>query len=207
MDIIKLYLSQLFANLGRQLSLMEWTDILDILLLTLVLYYVYRFIRDRRAGKLAVGVLVVLAVLVLSEVLELNAMRFLLQNVVQVGIIAIMVLFQPELRSALETMGNQPLRGIKSLSESKDIARFNEVINSVTKVLYPSVAKKFGTTTSRVERAIRHAIEVAWDRGDVDTLNSYFGYTIQNSRGKPTNSEFIAMIADNLSLKHKYTTV
>lgn len=82
-----------------------------------------------------------------------------------------------------------------------------DVINSVTKVLYPSVAKKFGTTTSRVERAIRHAIEVAWDRGDVDTLNSYFGYTIQNSRGKPTNSEFIAMIADNLRLKHRYTTV
>ena len=82
-----------------------------------------------------------------------------------------------------------------------------DVINSVTKVLYPSVAKKYQTTTSRVERAIRHAIEVAWDRGDVDTLNSYFGYTIQNSRGKPTNSEFIAMIADNLRLKYKYTTV
>ena len=83
----------------------------------------------------------------------------------------------------------------------------DDIINSVTKVLYPSVAKKFGTTTSRVERAIRHAIEVAWDRGDVDVLNSYFGYTIQNSRGKPTNSEFIAMIADNLRLKYKYTTV
>ena len=82
-----------------------------------------------------------------------------------------------------------------------------DVINAVTKVLYPSVAKKFGTTTSRVERAIRHAIEVAWDRGDIDTLNSFFGYTIQNSRGKPTNSEFIAMIADNLRLKYKYTTV
>lgn len=79
----------------------------------------------------------------------------------------------------------------------------NDVINSVTKVLYPSVAKKYQTTTSRVERAIRHAIEVAWDRGDVDTLNSYFGYTIQNSRGKPTNSEFIAMIADNMRLKYK----
>ena len=79
----------------------------------------------------------------------------------------------------------------------------NDVINSVTKVLYPSVAKKYQTTTSRVERAIRHAIEVAWDRGDVDTLNSYFGYTIQNNRGKPTNSEFIAMIADNLRLKYK----
>jgi two-component system response regulator (stage 0 sporulation protein A) len=83
----------------------------------------------------------------------------------------------------------------------------NDIINSVTKILYPSVAKKYQTTTSRVERAIRHAIEVAWDRGDVDTLNSYFGYTIQNTRGKPTNSEFIAMIADNLRLKYKYATV
>ncbi len=79
----------------------------------------------------------------------------------------------------------------------------NEIINSVTKILYPSVAKKYATTTSRVERAIRHAIEVAWDRGDIDTLNSYFGYTIQGNRGKPTNSEFIAMIADNLRLKYK----
>ena len=83
----------------------------------------------------------------------------------------------------------------------------NEIINSVTKILYPTVAKKYQTTTSRVERAIRHAIEVAWDRGDVDTLNSYFGYTIQNTRGKPTNSEFIAMIADNLRLKYKYATI
>ena len=82
-----------------------------------------------------------------------------------------------------------------------------DIINSVTKVLYPTVAKKYSTTTSRVERAIRHAIEVAWDRGDVDTLNSYFGYTIQNSRGKPTNSEFIAMIADNLRLKYKFCLV
>ncbi|MBQ1982261.1 MAG: sporulation transcription factor Spo0A [Clostridia bacterium] len=79
----------------------------------------------------------------------------------------------------------------------------SDIINSVTKVLYPSVAKKYQTTTSRVERAIRHAIEVAWDRGDVDTLNAYFGYTIQNNRGKPTNSEFIAMIADNLRLKYR----
>ena len=83
----------------------------------------------------------------------------------------------------------------------------NDIINSVTKVLYPTVAKKYGTTTSRVERAIRHAIEVAWDRGDIDTLNSYFGYTIQNSRGKPTNSEFIAMIADNLRLKYKCAAI
>jgi len=81
----------------------------------------------------------------------------------------------------------------------------SDVINSVTKILYPSVAKKYQTTSSRVERAIRHAIEVAWDRGDLDTLNSYFGYTIQGSRGKPTNSEFIAMIADNLRLSNKFS--
>ena len=79
----------------------------------------------------------------------------------------------------------------------------NDVINSVTKVLYPSVAKQYQTTSSRVERAIRHAIEVAWDRGDIDTLNAYFGFTIQNTRGKPTNSEFIAMIADSLRLSNK----
>ena len=78
-----------------------------------------------------------------------------------------------------------------------------EMMGSVTKLLYPSVAKKYKTTSSRVERAIRHAIEVAWDRGDVDVLSSYFGYTIQSSRGKPTNSEFIAMIADKLRLKMK----
>ena len=79
----------------------------------------------------------------------------------------------------------------------------SEIINSVTKILYPTVAKKYQTTTSRVERAIRHAIEVAWDRGDIEVLNSYFGYTIQVNRGKPTNSEFIAMIADNLRLRYK----
>lgn len=78
-----------------------------------------------------------------------------------------------------------------------------EVINSVTKVLYPEVAKRYGTTASRVERAIRHAIEVAWDRGDLETLQKYFGYTVSNAKGKPTNSEFIAMIADRLLLERK----
>ena len=78
-----------------------------------------------------------------------------------------------------------------------------EMINAVTKVLYPEVAKRFGTTPSRVERAIRHAIEVAWDRGDIEVLQKYFGYTVSNIKGKPTNSEFIAMIADSLTLQQK----
>jgi two-component system response regulator (stage 0 sporulation protein A) len=78
-----------------------------------------------------------------------------------------------------------------------------DIINAVTKVLYPTVAKKYSTTPSRVERAIRHAIEVAWDRGDLETLQKFFGYTVSNIKGKPTNSEFIAMIADRLSLQRR----
>lgn len=96
------------------------------------------------------------------------------------------------------------IRGYQYLREAIILSVNNdEMISSVTKVLYPTVAKTFKTTPSRVERAIRHAIEVAWDRGDVDVLSSYFGYTIQNERGKPTNSEFIAMIADRIRLQRK----
>ncbi len=78
-----------------------------------------------------------------------------------------------------------------------------ELLSAVTKELYPAIAKKYNTTASRVERAIRHAIEVAWGRGQVDTINKLFGYTIHNEKGKPTNSEFIAMVADKLRLKNK----
>lgn len=96
------------------------------------------------------------------------------------------------------------IKGYQYLREAIILSINNtEMMSSVTKLLYPTVAKTFNTTASRVERAIRHAIEVAWDRGDVDVLSSYFGYTIQNTRGKPTNSEFIAMISDKLRLKMK----
>ena len=94
------------------------------------------------------------------------------------------------------------IKGYQYLREAIIIAvKDMDVINAVTKVLYPAVAKRFGTTASRVERAIRHAIEVAWDRGDLETLQKYFGYTVSNAKGKPTNSEFIAMIADRISLE------
>lgn len=96
------------------------------------------------------------------------------------------------------------IKGYQYLREAIILSVNNtEMMGSVTKLLYPTVAKTYKTTSSRVERAIRHAIEVAWDRGDVDVLSSYFGYTIQSSRGKPTNSEFIAMIADKLRLQLK----
>lgn len=78
-----------------------------------------------------------------------------------------------------------------------------EMLNSITKILYPSIAKKYQTTPSRVERAIRHAIEVAWSRGKMETLDSLFGYTINIGKGKPTNSEFIALIADKIRLHYR----
>lgn len=96
------------------------------------------------------------------------------------------------------------IKGYQYLREAIIIAVEDmDVINAITKVLYPQVAKAFGTTPSRVERAIRHAIEVAWDRGDLDTLQRFFGYTVSNTKGKPTNSEFIALIADKLQLQLK----
>lgn len=96
------------------------------------------------------------------------------------------------------------IKGYQYLREAILIAVDNmDVINAVTKVLYPEVAKRYATTASRVERAIRHAIEVAWDRGDLETLQKYFGYTVNGVKGKPTNSEFIAMIADRLQLQQK----
>ncbi len=96
------------------------------------------------------------------------------------------------------------IKGYQYLREAIKICVLDiKVLESVTKRLYPMVARQFGTTASRVERAIRHAVEVAWDRGNVDTLTGYFGYTINNGKGKPTNSEFIAMISDRLIMERK----
>ena len=96
---------------------------------------------------------------------------------------------------------------IKGYQYLRDAIRISvsdqEMLTSVTKILYPSIAKKHQTTPSRVERAIRHAIEVAWSRGKMETLNDLFGYTVNSGKGKPTNSEFIALIADKIRLDYK----
>ncbi len=96
--------------------------------------------------------------------------------------------------------GYQYLRDAIMMSVNDD-----EMLNSITKVLYPSIAKRHKTTPSRVERAIRHAIEVAWSRGKMDTIDELFGYTVNNGKGKPTNSEFVALIADKIRLEYKYS--
>lgn len=96
------------------------------------------------------------------------------------------------------------IKGYQYLRDSIMMAVHDmESVGAITKILYPSIAKKYHTTSSRVERAIRHAIEVAWDRGDLEILQSYFGYTVSGIKGKPTNSEFISMIADRLRLQLK----
>jgi len=96
------------------------------------------------------------------------------------------------------------IKGYQYLREAIIMSVNNmDMLNSITKVLYPEIAKKFQTTPSRVERAIRHAIEVAWSRGKMDTLDDLFGYTISNGKGKPTNSEFIALITDKIRLQMK----
>lgn len=96
------------------------------------------------------------------------------------------------------------IKGYQYLRDAIEISVLDkEMLTSVTKVLYPSIAKKHSTTPSRVERAIRHAIEVAWSRGEMDTINDLFGYTVSRGKGKPTNSEFIALIADKIRLDYK----
>lgn len=98
------------------------------------------------------------------------------------------------------------IKGYHYLREAIMLSLDNEeMLESITKLLYPTIAGRFETTSSRVERAIRHAIETAWDRGDVDILNGMFGYTVNVGKGKPTNSEFIALITDNLRLRFKVT--
>lgn len=96
------------------------------------------------------------------------------------------------------------IKGYQYLREAIMMAvNDSEMMGSITKILYPTIAKRYQTTSSRVERAIRHAIEVAWNRGRMETLDDMFGYTINTGKGKPTNSEFIALIADKIRLKHR----
>ena len=112
---------------------------------------------------------------------------------------------EAEITNVLHEMGVPAhIKGYLYLRESIDMVYNDiELLGSITKVLYPDVAKKYKTTASRVERAIRHAIEVAWNRGNIDMIAAVFGYTVSVSKSKPTNSEFIAMIADRLRIKHK----
>lgn len=125
------WLTDVFGSFTRNIKYMSFLDILDILCVAVLLYYVYKFIRDRRAGKLALGVAFIILFLILSDLLEMNALQFILTNVFQVGLITLVILFQPELRSALEMMGGESLRGFRSIGEQKDAMPVQSMIDDV----------------------------------------------------------------------------
>ncbi|NLY68189.1 MAG: TIGR00159 family protein [Clostridiales bacterium] len=119
-------------------------DLLDIAMVAVLLYFIYVFIRDRRAGKLAAGVVILILLQLLAELLELNAMRFIMQNVFQVGLLALVVVFQPELRSALEKVGSEPLRGLKSIGEIRDASKSAAWIKPLCDAVTDMAAERTG---------------------------------------------------------------
>lgn len=125
------FLKSFFTKIGIQFVNIGWVDIADIIILATLLFYVYRFVRDRRAGKLAIGLAFLVCVYAITSLLGMHAMEFLLKNIFQVGLLALIILFQPELRDALERVGADPLRSIKSMTESKEIKERTEVIDNI----------------------------------------------------------------------------
>lgn len=119
-------------------------DILDIALVSVMLFFAFRFIRERRAGKLALGIVLLFLIMVISEALEMYVTRFFLQNIFQVGILVVIVLFQPEIRSALEKLGGEPIKSIKGIGEQKDSSETLTVIREVSETMQDLAAEKTG---------------------------------------------------------------
>ncbi len=133
-----------FSNLWSQLRAMRIVDFLDIIIMSIIIYYAYKFIKTRRAGKLAIGLVIMLLVFIISDVLNMYGLRFLLSNIFQIGLIAIVILFQPELRAALEKMGAQPLKGFKNISDPKNTAETTAMISNVCEAVMDMSATKTG---------------------------------------------------------------
>lgn len=128
--MMKEALATLFHYIFNEIKSMGINDYIDIILVSILLYYLFSFIRDRRAGKLALGVIILLLSLALSSLFQLNVLNFILENIVQVGLLAIFIIFQPELRSVLEKMGNEPIRSLKISNNKED----NETINAINEI-------------------------------------------------------------------------
>jgi len=123
---------------------MTLVDLLDIVILAMLIYYVYRFIWERRAGKLAVGVVLIIFILIISSALEMHAINFILQNFYQVGIMALLIIFQPELRAVLEKVGGTPTTGLKSIAEQKSPEQIDEAIEAITEAVCDLSREKTG---------------------------------------------------------------
>ena len=140
METVKLF----FKEAWVLISSISWRDFIDIALVTIILFYAFRFIRDRRAGKLIVGVVLLVAVQVLSEICGLGTINFLLGNFFEVGVLAIIILFQPELRSALEKVGSEPLRSLKMIGEKNSAQKRNQLVDSVCEACCQMAKEKTG---------------------------------------------------------------
>ena len=141
METVTNFITQYVINPVLAITLV---DILDIVLLAFLFYFVYRFIRDRRAGKVALGVLLILFILIISSAFEMHAINFVLKNFYQVGIMALLIVFQPELRAALEKVGATPMAGLKNISEQKDAEQTVEAVNSVADAVCALSREKTG---------------------------------------------------------------
>lgn len=142
--VLPTWFTDFWTNLSRTVAAITITDVLDIACLAVLFYLVYRFIRDRRAARLTVGIILFVIVMFLSEVLHMHAMRFVLQNVFQVGLISLVIIFQPELRSGLEKMGAEPIRGLRSIADLRDSASIKETIANVCDAASDLSASKTG---------------------------------------------------------------
>ena len=140
METVKLF----FKEAWVLISSISWRDFIDIALVTIILFYAFRFIRDRRAGKLIVGVVLLVAGQVLSEICGLGTINFLLGNFFEVGVLAIIILFQPELRSALEKVGSEPLRSLKMIGEKNSAQKRNQLVDSVCEACCQMAKEKTG---------------------------------------------------------------
>ena len=137
-------ISEIWDFVRLQFSLIRWTEIVDILLLSLLLYYAYRFVSERRAGKLALGIFVTAIVMLVSDIIHFHAVRFILGNIFQVGILALIILFQPELRGALEKVGEEPLRGFKGLGDQRSMASRTEMVEALCEAVSDMSRTKTG---------------------------------------------------------------
>lgn len=144
MQTITNYISDLWTNFILMITSMTIIDIIDILIVSVVVYYLIKFIRERRAGRLAAGVVILMLFEAAGQMLDLMALKFIMQNVFQVGMIALIVVFAPELRSFLEKMGGQSLRNLKSITEQKDIQAINNMINDLCEALFDLSKEKTG---------------------------------------------------------------
>lgn len=153
------YIADSFRYIANQIMSMGISDVIDILLVSVIFYYIYIFIRDRRAGKLALGVVLILLVLTMSSFLNMNTLNFLLQNVVQVGILALFIVFQPELRSMLEKMGGNSLNPLNRLGEQKELQQTLETIDELARSAQELSNDKTGALIV-IERTTRLGDEV-----------------------------------------------